>query len=142
MADVANILARRARALGKPCGAAVFPTPRMAAGMVRQDWSRFDLDFAFPMTYMSFYNKDTQWILDCVRESRQAIDDRFPIFPGLFLPDFTPGEFQRLLPDLLKVNPRGFCLFSHNDFSKEHQRVVKEILQDQNNYSQEKTKDE
>ena len=56
--------------------------------MVYQDWARFRLDFALPMTYASFYNEGDPWVLDRLREAQDAIDGAFPILPGLHIPDF------------------------------------------------------
>lgn len=128
VAETACSVARAARAAGKPCGAAVFPTPRLASEMVRQDWSRFDLDFAFPMTYAAFYNEDEDWILECVAEAREAVGGRFPLYPGLHLPDFRPESLEAFLPRLLEANPQGFCLFSHEELTPDLLRALAEAL--------------
>ena len=113
VAAVANVMADAARAAGKPCGAAVFPTPRLAAKMVYQDWSRFRLDFAFPMDYASFYAEGNDWTLARLDEARAAIGGAFPVLPGLHLPDFkdNPEALRTLLRAILDKNPEGFCLF-------------------------------
>ena len=117
VAAVANAAAQAAREIGKPCGAAVFPTPRLAAGMVYQDWARFALDFAFPMDYASFYAEDDAWTLDRVREARAAIDGAFPLYPGLHLPDYKddPMRLRTFIRELLRLNPEGFCLFDDSN---------------------------
>ena len=121
VAAVANAMADAARAAGKPCGAAVFPTPRLAAKMVYQDWARFRLDFALPMDYASFYAEGDAWVIDRAREARQAVGGAFPILPGLHLPDFygRPEALRALIQDLLKENPEGFCLFSDAELRPE-----------------------
>jgi uncharacterized lipoprotein YddW (UPF0748 family) len=125
VAATANALIETVRAAGKRCGAAVFPTPKMASQMVYQDWSRFNLDFAFPMVYHSFYGEKIVWNNHCTLESRRAIDGRFPIYPGLHLPDFTRGELDAHLQFLLHLNPDGVCLFSHETFTPERQAALK-----------------
>ena len=127
VARAANFVADAVRAAGKPCGAAVFPTPRMSADMVRQDWSRFKLDFAFPMDYASFYGEGSDWISSCISEARKAIDGNFPIFPGLYLHDFTPAELETALPRILKANPEGFCLFAHDGLTPERLAVLRRL---------------
>lgn len=127
VAAVADALADTVRAAGKPCGAAVFPTPRLAAGMVRQDWGRFRLDFAFPMDYASFYGEDEAWVLARAAEAREGVDGRFPVYPGLHLPDFTPEALRAFLPRLLEVSPEGFCLFSHDTFTPAHRAAVRAL---------------
>jgi hypothetical protein len=92
--------------------------------MVRQDWRRFKLDFAFPMDYASFYEEGCDWIVSCISEARKAIDGNFPIFPGLYLHDFTPAELEASLPRILKANPEGFCLFAHDGLTPERLAVL------------------
>ncbi len=128
VAEVANLLAEAVRAEGKPCGAAVFPTPRLARKMVYQAWDLFELDFAYPMTYASFYAEDNDWILTCVREAQETLTGRFPIYPGLHLPDFTPETLRTFLPELLKSHPEGFVLFSHETFTPGFQATLSDVL--------------
>lgn len=127
VAAVADALADAVRAEGKPCGAAVFPTPRLASEMVRQDWGRFRLDFAFPMDYAGFYGEDEAWVLARVDEARDAVGGRFPVYPGLHLPDFTPAALRAFLPRLLKANPEGFCLFSHETLTPERLAALRAL---------------
>ena len=127
VAETANWLAEAVRNSGKRCGAAVFPTPPMAASMVYQDWSRFQLDFAFPMVYASFYGEENAWILERVREGQQQIAGRFPIFPGLHLPDFG-DDFTSMVSALLAINPEGLCLFSHETFTPERRAQLRSAL--------------
>lgn len=111
VAEVANTLIDESHRLAKPCGSAVFPTPSMSARMVRQDWSQFKLDFALPMVYASFYEADDDWTLQCVIDCQKETDNRMPLYPGIFLPDFDGIPPQDLIKRLLKQNPRGFAIF-------------------------------
>lgn len=129
VAATANTLIEAVRGTGKRCGAAVFPTPEMAARMVYQDWSRFNLDFAFPMVYHSFYGEDRAWITHCTQAAKETIDGRFPIYPGLHLPDFTPLDLKAQVCWLLQLNPDGVCLFSHETFTPERQAALKAVIQ-------------
>ena len=128
VATVANLLADTVRQSGKQCGAAVFPTPDMAADMVYQDWSRFNFDFAFPMVYASFYGEDPAWIIARTQEARRRIVGTYPIYPGLHLPDLPPETLVSVIRELLQHNPEGVCLFSHETFSTAHQRALQQIL--------------
>ena len=128
VAHAANSIAAAVRAAGKPCGAAVFPTPRMSAEMVRQDWARFKIDFAYPMDYASFYGENSDWILSCISEARKVIDGKFPIFPGLYLHDFTPAELETVLRRIRDANPEGFCLFAHDGLTQERLAALRRIL--------------
>jgi hypothetical protein len=77
-------LAAEAHELGKPISAAVFPTPRMARRICRQDWGGWPLDAACPMLYHSFYREPVEWIGDCVLENLEST--RLPIVAGLYIP--------------------------------------------------------
>lgn len=131
VAGTANALIETVRAKGKRCGAAVFPTPAMAATMVYQDWSRFNLDFAFPMVYASFYGEPDTWIDARVLEARATLNGRFPILPGLHLPDLSATQLTEVLQRLLQINPEGVCLFSHETFTSERQAAVKRVMNDE-----------
>jgi hypothetical protein len=99
-----------ARGHQKKLTAAVFPTPRLARKMVRQDWARFPLDAACPMIYHSFYNEGVDWVGDCVLENVQAVT--FPIIAGLYMPAFTsPEEFGQALAVVKKRGGFGVSLF-------------------------------
>lgn len=105
-----NQLRESALIYRKPISAAVFPTPRLARMMVRQDWDKWPLNGAFPMLYASFYNEGVNWIGDRISENIQAVT--FPVYTGLFLPDFTePAEFGRALRLSQKRGARGASLF-------------------------------
>lgn len=94
----------------KPTSAAVFPTPRMARSMVRQDWDKWPLQGAFPMVYASFYNAGVEWIGERITENIQAVT--FPVYAGLYMPDFNdPAEFGRALNLCQRRGAKGVSLF-------------------------------
>lgn len=131
VAATANTIASAVRAKGKRVGAAVFPTPEMSAEMVFQAWDRFQLDFAYPMLYAKFYEKDTPWILDCLAEGQAITRENYntDLYPGLHLPDFTEAELSTFLKTLLKNNPKGFCLFSHEELTPTRLQAIQEVIQ-------------
>ena len=128
VANAANAVADAVRRAGKPCGAAVFPTPAMSAAMVRQDWKRFRLDFAYPMDYASFYGEGNDWIVSCINEANKSIDGDFPVFPGLYLSDFKPAQLEAALAEILAANPGGFCLFAHDGLTPERLAALRRAL--------------
>jgi len=94
----------------KQLTAAVFPTPSLARKICRQDWDKWPLDMACPMTYHSFYNQPEAWIGDCVRENIQAA--HFPICAGLYMPAFkSPEEFERGVKAAFHRGAVGVSLF-------------------------------
>ena len=85
---VVNQLATVARKHKKWITAAVFPTPEVARRNVRQDWTNWNLNAVFPMIYHGFYQEDVKWIGDAVKEGVHFLQGKFPIYAGLYLPDF------------------------------------------------------
>ncbi len=90
--NVVNQLAEVAHAKGKPVTAAVFPTPEVARRLVRQDWTNWNLDGVCPMIYHGFYGEQPAWIGAAVAEGIHFLCDRFPLYAGIFLPDFKSGK--------------------------------------------------
>lgn len=88
ISNVVNTMAKVAQQHKKPITAAVFPTPEIAKRIVRQDWTNWNLDAVCPMIYHGFYKEPVSWIGDAVAEGVQGLHGRFPLYAGLFLPDF------------------------------------------------------
>lgn len=127
VAELAALLSARIHACGKRAACAVFPTPQLAAQLVRQDWSRFPLDLALPMDYSAFYDaqaEPTAWTQHALRSAREQT--RTPLAPGLHLPDLTPEQFRALLDLLRREGTAGIALFSSETLSEAHRRVLKE----------------
>lgn len=126
VAEAANTMAETARRFDRmPCGAAVFPTPKIAAGMVRQDWRLFNLDFALPMDYHSFYLEKISWIGTVTREANEQVHHRFPLFPGIHLPDISGEKLGEILTDIHKNGAAGAAFFSHDTLKTEHLRALR-----------------
>lgn len=87
--NVVNNLAAVAKQHKKPITAAVFPTPDIAKRIVRQDWTNWPLDSVNPMVYHGFYKEDVNWIGEAVAEGVGALHGKFPLYAGLYLPDFN-----------------------------------------------------
>ncbi|PUZ26777.1 Glycosyl hydrolase-like 10 [Chitinophaga costaii] len=86
--NVVTQLADVAHKHKKPISAAVFPTPEIAKRIVRQDWTNWPLNAVSPMIYHGFYDEDVAWIGDAVAEGVKALHGKFPLYAGLYLPDF------------------------------------------------------
>ena len=90
--------------------AAVFPTPRYARKICRQDWDKWPLDAVLPMTYHSFYEEPISWVGDCTLENIQAVN--FPVYAGLYMPDLSkPEEFKKTIDLVLAKGGWGVSLF-------------------------------
>lgn len=117
---VVNHLAKVAKEYDKPMTAAVFPTPEVAKRIVRQDWVNWDLSAVFPMIYHGFYREPVHWIGQAVAEGVHALQRKYPLYAGLYLPDFADiGELRQGI-SLAKTNgAAGVSLFGETEFDSE-----------------------
>jgi hypothetical protein len=115
--DVVNSLATVAKAHHKKITAAVFPTPEIARRIVRQDWTNWNLDAVFPMIYHKFYQEEAAWIGEAVTEGVHFLNDRFPLYAGLYLPDFNNNmeELEMAIHLAIKNKAAGVSLFGNID---------------------------
>lgn len=110
--NVVNRLAKVAKNTQKPITAAVFPTPEVAKRIVRQDWTNWNLNGVAPMIYHGFYKEEVSWIGDAVAEGVQGLNGRFPLYAGLYLPDFkNMQELQLGINYALQNGADGISLF-------------------------------
>jgi hypothetical protein len=113
---VVNSLAKLAQQKNKPITAAVFPTPEIARRIVRQDWTNWNLDAVCPMIYHGFYKEQVRWIGDAVEEGIHFLNGRFPLYAGLFLPDFNSmEELEKGIEGAIKNGASGVSLFGKID---------------------------
>ncbi|MCK3682774.1 family 10 glycosylhydrolase [Maribellus sp. YY47] len=113
---IVNHLADLAHAHKKPITAAVFPTPEIARRIVRQDWTNWNLDGVCPMIYHGFYGEPVQWIGDAVAEGKHFLCGKFPVYAGLFLPDFkSDEELSEGIKVALDRGASGVSLFGNVD---------------------------
>jgi uncharacterized lipoprotein YddW (UPF0748 family) len=111
--NIVNQIAVVAKQHNKKLTAAVFPTPEVARRIVRQDWTNWNLDGVFPMTYNKFYQEDIQWIGDAVKEGIHFLHGKFPLYAGLYLPDFNndPQQIKAAIKVSLDNSAAGVSFF-------------------------------
>lgn len=109
---IVNKIGDVAKAYNKPLTAAVFPTPDVAKRLVRQDWTNWPLDAVYPMIYHGFYKEEVPWIGDATKQGIRGIDGRFPLYAGLFLPDFkNNSELEEGIKYALENGACGVSIF-------------------------------
>ncbi|MES2892197.1 MAG: family 10 glycosylhydrolase [Bacteroidota bacterium] len=114
--SLVNRLAVVAASYKKPITAAVFPTPEVAKRIVRQDWLNWNLDGICPMIYHGFYKEPVSWIGDAVAEGVKGIHGKFPLYAGLYLPDFkNEAEIKAGIETALKNGAAGVSIFGRVD---------------------------
>jgi hypothetical protein len=106
--------------------AAVFPSPDIARMLVRQDWDKWNtLSEVFPMIYHSFYNEGLEWIGETSWSGVHAIDNRIPLYTGLYVPALTPKELSKAIEIAVNAGASGVSLFDYNAMTKEHWEAFK-----------------
>jgi len=109
---VVDRLMKVAQKYNKPMTAAVFPTPDIAHRNVKQDWVNWNISGVCPMIYHGFYKENVAWIGQAVAEGVQALKGKFPLYAGLFLPDFkNNAEVQQGIENALRNGAAGVSLF-------------------------------
>ena len=134
--DMVNQLSADIHAEGKEITAAVFPGPNsVAKRIVRQEWDKWHLDAFYPMHYNDFYLEKPEWIGGVTDEGVTAIEDRVPLYSGLFIcpkpekkGDEKDPENHGLLPEELAIaiqasmenGAEGICLFTPERMTDAH----------------------
>ena len=114
--NVVNSLAEIAHKNKKSITAAVFPTPEIARRIVRQDWTNWNLDGVCPMIYHGFYREQVNWIGDAVEEGIHFLCGKFPLYAGVFLPDFkSMDELETGIKVAIENGASGVSLFGSVD---------------------------
>ena len=142
--DLVNEIAEMVHSKNKLITAAVFPGPNsIAKKIVRQEWDRWDLDAFYPMNYNDFYLEDTEWIGEVCKEAVQSIDNRVPVYSGLFIcPDpqnrysnidpethgLIPSELDEAIMESVNNGAKGICLFTPGRMTEEHWQVLEETI--------------
>lgn len=113
---IVNKLAKVASGHKKQITAAVFPTPEVARRNVRQDWTNWNLSGVCPMIYHGFYKEPVAWIGDAVAEGVHFLAGKFPLYAGLYIPDFKSSEeIKQGMQHALKRGAKGISLFGKVD---------------------------
>lgn len=129
-----NAICEAVHAKGKKISADVFPGPHSyAEWMVRQQWTKWNVDVFFPMNYNDFYLRGADWVGDITKEEVETCDK--PIYSGLFIchdwekksgdidPEcsgLVPSEIVTAVEAARKAGSAGICLFCPNHMTEAH----------------------
>lgn len=119
-----NQIADKVHAGGKDLTAAVFPSPKMASTMVYQQWDKWNLDGALPMIYHNFYKEDIAWIGETTAEGVAAVENKFPIYTGLFVPDLEGDSLKKACETAISSGAKGWSLFDAHSFKTIHESKI------------------
>ena len=126
--EMVRLLGDEVHAHGKQATAAVFPTPAIARRLVRQEWTKWNVDAVLPMVYHAFYKEDVAWIERATREGVDGLHGRIPLYTGLYVPDLTPADLARAARYALAGGAGGICLFQGNTLTPEHWKAITTVL--------------
>jgi len=134
--SIVNRLVDAVHSKGKEINAAVFPGPNsIAKRIVRQEWDKWNLDAFYPMNYNDFYLRGPEWIGEVCKEGVTAINNRKPLYSGLFIcpnpenktdePDpenhgLVPEELEDAIRESIENGATGICLFTPGRMTDEH----------------------
>lgn len=139
-----NRLAEMVHSHNKQISAAVFPGPNsVAKKIVRQEWDKWNLDAFYPMNYNDFYLEDPAWVGEVTNEGVTAINDRKPLYSGLFIcpnpnakagekdPEnhgLVPEELDEAVRESMSNGAAGICLFTPGRMTPAHWEVLDNAL--------------
>lgn len=142
--NMVNKLADLAHSKNKEINAAVFPGPNsIAKKIVRQEWDKWNIDAFYPMNYNDFYLEDTKWIGEVSKEAVVALNNKKPVYSGLFIcpnpekksseadPEnhgLLPEELEDAIRESMENGSAGICLFTPKRMTKEHWDVFKKAI--------------
>lgn len=142
--SLVNRLASDVHAEGKEISAAVFPGPHsVAKRIVRQEWDKWELDAFYPMHYNDFYLEQPEWIGNVTEEGVQAIENRAPLYSGLFIcpkpekkgaekdPEnhgLLPQELETAIRVSMENGAAGICLFTPGRMTAEHWEAFEKAI--------------
>lgn len=142
--NLVNRLVEDVHKTGKEINAAVFPGPNsVAKKIVRQEWDKWKLDAFYPMNYNDFYLKGPEWVGDVTKEGVEAINDRVPIYSGLFIcprpekkgsekdPEnhgLLPEEIGTAIQASMDNGAAGICLFTPGRMTDAHWEAFEKAI--------------
>mgnify|MGYP006297199653 FL=1 len=117
--NLVNRIADKVHKKSKKITAAVFPTPKIARKLVRQNWPAWNLDGVFPMMYNNYYNKPVSWIENASREGQKALGGKFPLYSGIYANRLKPKEISQAIKYAQKGGADGISLFNLHGMNAE-----------------------
>ena len=140
---IVNRLSGMVHSKNKVITAAVFPGPSLAEKMVRQEWNKWNLDAFYPMNYNDFYLEGTEWIGAMCKEGVESINNRNPLYSGLFIcpdperkdsePDpenhgLVPEELDAAIRESVENGAAGICLFTPQRMTDKDWVILKKAI--------------
>lgn len=122
-----NQISEAVHAEGKLLSAAVFPYPELARKLVRQSWNEWNLDMVFPMIYHNFYEEEVEWIEYATAKGVNALDGKFPLNTGIYLPPTQPEEIAKAIEAAKAGGAKGLSFFSNGSLKDEKLEAFQQL---------------
>ena len=138
-----NDICAAVHAKGGKVSADVFPGPMSHAyWMVRQEWTKWDVDMFFPMNYNDFYLQPAEWVGEVTAEEVQSVPGK-PVVSGLFIcrewkrkveledPEqsgLIPAEIATAVKGARDAGAAGICLFTPGSMTPEHWEALAKVV--------------
>lgn len=113
---------------GKMLSAAVFPTPKLAKQLVRQDWVNWKIDALMPMIYHKYYHESLEWIGTATKEGVDALNGKTDFYTGVFAGWIDANEMDDFVKYSKEGGANGICLFNANSMSKKQWKELGKAL--------------
>lgn len=142
--ELVNKIVAAVHAKGKKVSADVFPGPHSyAVWMVRQEWSKWNVDAFFPMNYNDFYLENATWVGKVTKEEVQSVNGKAPVYSGLFIchdwrnkdkvidPEnsgLLPSEIEEAVMSSMKAGAAGISLFTPGEMTDEHWKALEKVI--------------
>jgi len=107
---------------GKLISAAVFPNWQN----VRQQWYKWKLDAVMPMLYNRLYLTNAEWIKQFTKAGIKSLKYDTKYYSGLLVDE--PDKFKDYVYKAFEGGAKGISLFSLKALSKEHFKILSDIL--------------
>jgi uncharacterized lipoprotein YddW (UPF0748 family) len=131
--ELANKIADKAHKANKLVSATPYASPQLAIKHVRQEFTKWNLDYVFPMSFSGFYEADgPNWIASNTKETLASFEkQKTKVIPGLFAPSHKKGNLS--LPQAMHVvedaGADGVAIFSYNSFDDLTTAMVKDYIE-------------
>jgi uncharacterized lipoprotein YddW (UPF0748 family) len=131
--ELANKIADKAHKANKLVSATPYASPQLALKHVRQEFTKWNLDYVFPMSFSGFYEADgPNWIASNTKETLASFEkQKTKVIPGLFAPSHKKGNLS--LPQAMHVvedaGADGVAIFSYNSFDDLTTAMVKDYIE-------------
>ena len=88
----------------------------------------WNLSAVFPMIYHGFYKEPIHWIGTAVEEGVNSLKGKYPLYAGLYLPDFKNlNELEHAIALAKTKGAAGISLFGETEFDTQTINLLRKL---------------